>query len=223
MGISEVKIKMCGMFRPEDIEAVNEVCPDYCGFIIDYPKSHRSVDRDILCRLRRGLRKETVPVGVFVDAPAELIEELLLDGSIEIAQLHGNESREVTAGIKARTGKQVIKAFRIPAVSSDADKELYTKVLREAQKCPADYVLLDPGRGEGRPADFHMLKCMMEDTGFDRPFFLAGGIDEGNMEEAVRTLRPYAIDLSSGIETDRVKDPDKMRRIKAALDIFDTP
>lgn len=218
MGISEVRIKMCGMFRPEDIEAVNEVCPDYCGFIVDYPKSHRSVDRDSLCRLRRGLRKETVPVGVFVDAPAELIEELLLDGSIEIAQLHGNESREVTAGIKARTGKQVIKAFRIPAVSSDADKELYTKVLREAQKCPADYVLLDPGRGEGRPADFALLKNMLDETGFDREFFLAGGLDAGNIIDAVSTVHPYAVDLSSGIETDRLKDPAKMKELKIILD-----
>jgi len=159
-----------------------------------------------------------VPVGVFVDAPAELIEELLLDGSIEIAQLHGDESSEMTAGIIARTGKQVIEAFRIPAVSSDADKELYTKVLREAQKCPADYVLLDPGRGEGRPADFALLKNMMDETGFDREFFLAGGLDAGNITDAVSTVHPYAVDLSSGIETDRLKDPVKMKELKIILD-----
>ena len=79
-------------------------------------------------------------------------------------------------------------------------------------------MLLDPGRGEGRPADFALLKNMMNETGFDREFFLAGGLDAGNITDAVSTVHPYAVDLSSGIETDRLKDPVKMKELKIILD-----
>ncbi len=213
MNISEVKIKMCGMFREQDIDAVNDTCPDYCGFIVDYPKSHRSIDKETLRKLSSRLRKEIISVGVFVDAPEELVKELLLDGVTDMAQLHGDESHDMIKRIKADTGRQVIKAFRIPVMSSEADRDQYAAVLKRAMECPADHVLLDPGRGDGKSADFRVLKSMMDSTGFDRPFFLAGGIDADNIEEAVRILHPYAIDLSSGIETDRLKDPEKMRRI----------
>ena len=83
------RIKICGLRRPEDIAAVNEARPDYCGFIVEYPKSRRSIDRTTLRELVRGLREKIVPVGVFVNAPKELVAELLEEGTIQIAQLHG--------------------------------------------------------------------------------------------------------------------------------------
>ena len=88
------RIKICGLRRPEDIAAVNEARPDYCGFIVEYPKSRRSIDRATLRELVRGLREEIVPVGVFVNAPKALVAELLEEGTIQIAQLHGQESQE---------------------------------------------------------------------------------------------------------------------------------
>ena len=101
---TKTKIKICGLRRREDILAVNEAKPDYCGFIVEYPKSRRSIDRTTLRELVRGLREEIVPVGVFVNAPKELVAELLEEGTIQIAQLHGQESQEYT-GIKGTDRK----------------------------------------------------------------------------------------------------------------------
>lgn len=97
------RIKICGLRRPEDIAAVNEARPDYCGFIVEYPKSRRSIDRATLRELVRGLREEIVPVGVFVNAPKELVAELLEEGTIQIAQLHGQESQEYIQELKVLT------------------------------------------------------------------------------------------------------------------------
>ena len=94
------RIKICGLRRPEDIAAVNEARPDYCGFIVEYPKSRRSIDRATLRELVRGLREKIVPVGVFVNAPKELVAELLEEGTIQIAQLHGQESQEYIQELK---------------------------------------------------------------------------------------------------------------------------
>lgn len=107
------RIKICGLRRPEDIAAVNEARPDYCGFIVEYPKSRRSIDRTTLRELVRGLREEIVPVGVFVNAPKELVAELLEEGTIQIAQLHGQESQEYIQELKVLTEKPLIQAFSI--------------------------------------------------------------------------------------------------------------
>ena len=107
------RIKICGLRRPEDIAAVNEARPDYCGFIVEYPKSRRSIDRATLRELVRGLREEIVPVGVFVNAPKALVAELLEEGTIQIAQLHGQESQEYIQELKVLTEKPLIQAFSI--------------------------------------------------------------------------------------------------------------
>lgn len=99
------RIKICGLRRPEDIAAVNEARPDYCGFIVEYPKSRRSIDRTTLRELVRGLREEIVPVGVFVNAPKALVAELLEEGTIQIAQLHGQESQGYIQELKVLTEK----------------------------------------------------------------------------------------------------------------------
>ena len=107
------RIKICGLRRPEDIAAVNEARPDYCGFIVEYPKSRRSIDRTTLRELVRGLREKIIPVGVFVNAPKELVAELLEEGTIQIAQLHGQESQEYIQELKVLTEKPLIQAFSI--------------------------------------------------------------------------------------------------------------
>ena len=191
----KTKIKICGLKCPEDIAYVNEAKPDYCGFIIEFPKSSRNVTGDQVRILIAELDKNIIPVGVFVNAAPERVEELLLDGTIRIAQLHGLEDDDYIRRIQKNTGSQVIKAFSVKAAQ---DIEL-------ALKSPADYILLDQGGGgTGQTFDWSLIPEIK------RPFFLAGGLGADNLEQAVDTIRPYAVDLSSSVETDGVKDRSKI-------------
>ena len=189
------KIKICGLKRPEDITYVNEAKPDYCGFIIEFPKSSRNVTGDQVRTLTANLHPDIIPVGVFVNASPERVEELLLDGTIQIAQLHGQEDEDYIRRIQRNTRHQVIKAF---SVKTTQDIEL-------ALQSPADYILLDQGSGgTGKTFDWSLIPEIT------RPFFLAGGLGPDNLEQAVRTIRSYAVDLSSSVETDGVKDSSKI-------------
>ena len=134
---SKTKIKICGLRRREDILAVNEAKPDYCGFIIEFPKSFRSVTADEVRDLVKDLIQEIQPVGVFVDAPMELVRSLLDDGTLALAQLHGQENESYIRELKTYTDKPIIKAFSIKT-AEDIEKALQS---------PADYILLDQGGG----------------------------------------------------------------------------
>ena len=189
------KIKICGLKRPEDITYVNEAKPDYCGFIIEFPKSSRNVTGDQVRTLTVNLNPDIIPVGVFVNASPERVEELLLDGIIQIAQIHGQEDADYIRRIQRNTGHQVIKAY---SVKTAQDIEL-------ALQSPADYILLDQGGGgTGKTFDWSLIPEI------NRPFFLAGGLGPDNLERAIHTIRPYAVDLSSSVETDGVKDRQKI-------------
>ena len=192
---SGTKIKICGLRRREDILAVNEAKPDYCGFIIEFPKSSRNVTGALVRELTAKLNPDIIPVGVFVNAAPERVEELLLDGTIHIAQLHGQEDEAYIRRIQKNTGHQVIKAFSVKTAQD----------IENALKSPADYILLDQGGGgTGQTFDWSLIPEI------DRPFFLAGGLGADNLETAVRTIHPYAVDLSSSVETDGMKDRDKI-------------
>ena len=192
------KIKICGLKRPEDITYVNEAKPDYCGFIIEFPKSSRNVTGALVRELTAKLNPDIIPVGVFVNAAPERVEKLLLDGTIHIAQLHGQEDEAYIRRIQKNTGHQVIKAFSVKT-AQDIEKAL---------KSPADYILLDQGGGgTGQTFDWSLIPEI------DRPFFLAGGLGADNLETAVWTIHPYAVDLSSSVETEKRKDPMKIRQV----------
>ena len=189
------KIKICGLKRPEDITYVNEAKPDYCGFIIEFPKSSRNVTGDQVRTLTANLYPDIIPVGVFVNASPERVEELLLDGTIQIAQLHGQEDDDYIRRIQKNTGHQVIKAFSVKTAQD----------IEQALQSPADYILLDQGcGGTGKTFDWSLIPEIT------RPFFLAGGLSSDNLEQAVHTIHPYAADLSSSVETDGVKDRQKI-------------
>ena len=189
------KIKICGLRRPEDIAYVNEAKPDFAGFIIDVPKSRRNVPREKVRELTALLSPEILPVGVFVNAPMETILSLVTDGTLKAVQLHGQESQSYLEELKKQVAVPLIRAF---SIRSPED-------LTEAEKSPADFVLLDNGAGgTGETFDWSLL------SSFDRPFFLAGGLGPDNLEQAVRTIRSYAVDLSSSVETDGVKDRSKI-------------
>lgn len=189
------KIKICGLRSREDIYAVNAAAPDFGGFIVEFPKSFRSISRDTLRELTAGLSKKILPVGVFVNAPAELPAALLEEGCIAIAQLHGQEDEAYIRRVRSYTDKPLIKAF---SIKSSED-------IHRALESTADYILLDQGGGgTGKSFDWSLVPEI------SRPYFLAGGLGVENMERAIRELRPWAVDLSSSLETDRQKDPAKM-------------
>lgn len=196
------KIKICGLRRPEDIAYVNEAKPDFAGFIIDVPKSRRNVPREKVRELTALLSPEILPVGVFVNAPMETILSLVTDGTLKAVQLHGQESQSYLEELKKQVAVPLIRAF---SIRSPED-------LTEAEKSPADFVLLDNGAGgTGETFDWSLL------SSFDRPFFLAGGLRLENIAEAVSRFHPYALDLSSGVETDGYKDKEKIIAAVAAV------
>ncbi len=194
------KIKLCGLSRPRDIEAANELMPDYVGFVF-VPSSRRYVPPEKARELKGLLDPRITAVGVFADESPETVASLLNGGVIDIAQLHGGEDGETIAKLRALTDKPVIKAFRVGAPGDAA----------EAERSAADYILLDSDGGSGRAFDRDLLR------GLKRPYFLAGGLTPGNVGAAVRTLRPCAVDVSSGIETGGLKDPVKMAEFVAAV------
>ena len=187
------KIKFCGLTRPCDIEAANEIKPDYIGFVFA-PNSKRRVSYKQAVDLKNLLSKEIQAVGVFLNEDIDQVISLLNLGIIDAAQLHGDESVEYITRIQNETGKPVIKAFQI---HSEQD-------VAAAEKTIADYIILDAGTGEGKTFDWALVE------NFKKPYFLAGGLDPDNVAYAMRKLHPYAIDVSTGIETGGFKDKEKM-------------
>lgn len=187
------KIKLCGLTRSCDIEYVNELLPEYIGFVFA-PKSRRYISPEKAEVLREHLDDRITPVGVFVDEKIEVIADLIKRKIIDIVQLHGNESEKYITGLRRVIDCPVIKAFRI---ESEAD-------IVSANKSSADYVLLDSGGGTGKVFDHSLLKDIA------RPYFLAGGLTPENVETAVKQLAPFAVDASTSLETDGFKDKIKM-------------
>lgn len=188
------KIKICGLTRAQDIRTANALQLDYIGFVFA-PKSKRFVAPEQAKQLRRQLAPGIQAVGVFVNAPPEQIAALLADGTIDIAQLHGQEDTAYIARLRSLTHTPIWQAFRIES----------TEDISRANASPADLVLLDHGAGgTGERFDWTLLH------GMARPFVLAGGLTSQNAAEAIAQARPYAVDASSGCETNGVKDPAKM-------------
>ena len=201
------KLKICGLTCEEDIAAVNEVKPDFAGFVIQVPGRRRSLTAEQVKVLVKGLDKDILPVGVFVNAAPELPISLLRDGTLWAAQLHGEEEEDYIEKIQNMTGKPVIKAFSIKTPED----------VQRALRSPADYILLDQGAGgTGESFDWTLVPPVR------RPFFLAGGIGPGNIRSAIGTLHPWAVDMSSSLETEGKKDPEKLRRIVRMLKQINT-
>ena len=190
------KIKICGLYRPCDIAYVNEAKPDWCGFIINFPRSHRSLTPDQVRTLRKDLDSAVIPVGVFVDQPVEDAAALLNDGTVSIAQLHGHEDPVYIAALRAAaSGKPVWKAFKVRSAED----------LDAANASPADLVILDNGYGTGETFDWSLV------GGVARPYLLAGGLTPENIQQAIGQLHPYGLDISSGVETEKRKDRAKIQ------------
>ena len=192
--MSQTKIKICGLCRPADIDYVNAALPDYGGFVF-YEKSRRNVTPGQAAILREKLMPGIVPVGVFVDAKPRRIKELYDSGVIDIVQLHGGEDDRFIENLRnLLPGVGIWKAF---GVRSAMD-------LAAAKASNADMVLLDNGCGTGQCFDWSLA------ANLGRPLILAGGLTPENMSEAIRSFRPFAVDISSGVETEKGKNRAKI-------------
>lgn len=194
------KIKICGIFNEIDAEYINEAMPDYAGFVF-YDKSRRNVSDEMAKLLRKKISPEIKTVGVFVNENPEHIVKLYAEGVIDIIQLHGNENAEYIEQIKRLTGAEIWKAYKVS----------YEDDLTAAKSSNADRILLDNGYGTGKRFNWQLIS-----TGISK-MILAGGLDSTNIAEAIRKFHPYAVDLSSGVETNGRKDREKIiLAVKAA-------
>lgn len=197
------RIKICGLKRKEDIAYINEAHPDFAGFIVNVPESSRNVDVSVLYQLTAILDPSIAAVGVFVDEDEKLVAGLLKEGVIRAAQLHGHEDSGYISRLRALTQGcgEIWKAFKIRNL----------KDIKEAVMCSADRILLDGGAGDGRVFDWSLLRKV------NRPYILAGGLNEENISRAIGTLHPWGVDMSSGAETMGIKDPGKILNITALV------
>lgn len=189
-----MQVKICGLSRLVDIDIVNKERPDYCGFIINYPKSKRSLSPEDLSPLLARLGTHISPVGVFVDQPLDLVAGILNRTKIAVAQLHGKEDNEYISRLRLKTSKPIWQAFEVTGIE-DIDRAVNSQ---------ADLVLLDAGKGAGLAFDWTLLE------GFPRPFALAGGLRLDKLERALRTGASL-LDVSSGVESGGKKDPEKVK------------
>ncbi len=197
------KIKLCGLFRPCDIDAANQLKPDYIGFVFA-PKSKRYLSAQTASQLKKQLHPSIKAVGVFVEEMPSVIAELLNCDIIDLAQLHGKNASSTILQLRTLTEKPLIQAFQI-----ETEEEI-----QAANLSPADYILLDSKfSGSGTVFDWNLLSKIT------RPYFLAGGLTAQNVSDAVKMFHPYAVDVSSGIETDGYKDKNKMTAFVQAVKI----
>ncbi len=187
------KIKLCGLMRPEDIACANRLRPDHVGFVF-WPKSKRYIEKESARRLKEALDPAIKAVGVFVEERVETVADIANSGTVDAVQLHGQEDEAYIRKLRDLTSAQIIKAFKIKTKDD----------VKAANGSTADLVLLDAGMGEGQTFDWDLIR----DIG--RPYILAGGLDCENVAEAITRLAPYAVDVSSGIESAGRKDPAKM-------------
>ncbi|MDR0752205.1 MAG: phosphoribosylanthranilate isomerase [Christensenellaceae bacterium] len=196
---ADIKIKICGITRIEDIACLNESKPDYVGFVF-VKRSKRYCEPTNAINLRKKLSMEITTVGVFDNEPITNIIKFFNEGIISIVQLHGGENLEYIRELRSRMpGITIIRAIDVSSHANSYD--MYD----------ADYLLLDNGKG-GTGITFEWTKIKNIKT----PYFLAGGINISNLEDAIK-YGPYAIDVSSGVETDGYKDHNKIKRIIYAL------
>ena len=208
------KVKMCGISKVETIPAVVEAKPDYMGLVFAPSKRQVTVDqaktlveelhKQYTKRYNNGAEQsnndEIKTVGVFVNETLDNLVSIATEANLDVVQLHGDEDETFIQSLKERTNVEVWKAVQI---RSAADAEAW--IDSRADMLLFDAYHKDERGGTGEVFDW---SCLDE---FERPFMLAGGIDSTNVARAIRTVRPYGIDISSGIETDGVKDDEKIK------------
>jgi phosphoribosylanthranilate isomerase len=194
------KIKICGLKREEDISFINIAKPDFAGFV--FAGTKRKIDFNTADRFRNMLDKNIQSAGVFVNEKIDNIVKLCKQGTISLVQLHGDEDEEYIKDLKEKIKITIVKVIKVSSKICNIDR-IDTK---------ADFILFDSFSadeygGSGKSFDWDLIKNC------SKPFFIAGGINKNNIKEVEKKLNPYCIDLSSGVETDGVKDLKKIIEI----------
>jgi len=210
-----VRAKICGLNDPEAVRAAVEADAAFVGFVF-YPPSPRAVTPGRAAELAALVPSGIGKVGLFVDAGDAEIDAVLAKAGLDMLQLHGKESPERVAELRERTGIRVMKAIPV-AASADVERApSYYKVadwLMFDAKPPKNMTNALPG-GNALAFDWLLLK----DWDFPLPWMLAGGLDAGNVAEAVRLSGARFVDVSSGVEdSPGVKNPDKIREFLKAV------
>ncbi len=195
------KIKICGIRRREDAIYLNESAPDYAGFILSKP-FWRCIDFKRLSEIDNVLSKEIKRVGVFVNESVEYI--LQYSPLLDIIQLHGDETEDFLNDLRTKTNCEIWKAIRVKSSNE----------INEACKLPVDKLLIDSYAektygGSGKVANWDLIKACE----ISKPFLLAGGISLENCLDAINTIEPFGLDISSSVEINRVKDREKIKKI----------
>ena len=199
--MTRTRIKICGLRRKEDISYVNEVLPDFAGFIFD-PSRRRYIDPETAAVLRPQLADSIRAVGVFVNAAPEEILRIAETVRLDLIQLHGSEDDTYIRNLRKQTFLPIIKAIR---VQTEEDTE-------QAAASSADLILLDNGAGgTGLRFNWELAQKVSRD------FLLAGGISAENAADAIRLCHPWGLDASSSLETEGMKDPEKIRSFMEAV------
>jgi len=203
-----LKIKICGLSRDEDIDYVNEARPDYVGFV--FAESKRQITTALAQYLRFRIVDVITPVGVFVNAPIPQVAALFQNGVISVAQLHGDEDEGYISSLKRKCGTvnntpiKVIKVIQAGSREWGVGRKQQSLLPIPHSPLP-DYYLIDSGAGSGKAFNWKKLAALK----ISKPWFLAGGINAENIKQAM-ALNPFALDVSSGAETDGVKDRKKI-------------
>ncbi len=210
-----VEAKICGLSTAETVDAAVEAGASFVGFVT-FPRSPRHIESlDLLKALGARVPRSVVRVGLFVDPDDALIDARLATGAIDMLQLHGSETAERVAALKTRTGKQVMKVIKL-ARPEDVERGIaaYADVADRLMFEPADGIL--PG-GNGNAFDWTILSGRTVPL----PWFLAGGLNAGNVAEAVRVTGARAVDVSSGVEAARgVKSTELIRAFLGAVRVL---
>ncbi len=204
------KLKICGLRRSEDIAYVNEFQPDYAGFILSKP-FWRHISLYELVKLTKELSDKITPVGVFVNETTETI--LYFAEYLDVIQLHGDEDDDFIKSLKEHTDCEIWKAVR-----PQTPDEIKNACQGCADKLIIDSFSKDSVGGTGMVGNWEIIK----NTEITKPFFLAGGISADNINEAVKTVKPFGIDVSSSVETDRKKDRVKIKELMHLLRKIDS-
>lgn len=193
------KIKICGIKTLDEVAIINEVKPDYVGFV--FAESKRKITDSTAGILKEALNQKIQTVGVFVKEPMDNIIQLCNHGIIDLVQLHGEESLEYIEELRSSIENPIIYARRLKSREEACSYEEY----------PVDYLLFDTYvkgvyGGSGRLIDYHQIPKM------SKPIILAGGLNLDNVEEAISAVKPYCVDVSSGVEREGIKDGEKIRQ-----------
>ncbi len=197
------RVKLCGMTRPEDAELAAEVGAWAIGFIL-WPGSKRAVDPAVAAGIARQQRRKLELVGVFVSPTLDEVAHAVEGIGLTHVQLHGDEGPAFCSAVAQRTGVRVIKAT---GIASGAD-------MRAIERFHTDFHLLDSGRGgSGMPWDWSVISVRRSPL----PAILAGGLTPENVAEGIEAVKPWAVDVATGVESaPGIKDPAKVHAFMAA-------